>query len=201
MDQKKIGTFILKLRKENNMSQIQLAQKIGVTDRAISKWENGKGLPDISLMHPLCKELGITINDLLSGEKVDNNNYQEKFEENILNTIKYSNEKMIKTMLFYISTFFSGIFVIPILGIVAPVFIISSIITPLSGFLKLIGYLFNFNVPFVIFQIGNIELNPIISFILSMLIGLILYFLGKGAWKLLLKYIKYIKNEQMKLEG
>ena len=54
------------------MSQLDLADKIGVTDRAISKWENGKGLPDISLMQPLCKELNITINDLLSGERVDN---------------------------------------------------------------------------------------------------------------------------------
>jgi len=88
MNQEKIGKFILNLRKEKNMSQMELAEKIGVTDRAISKWENGKGLPDISLMQPLCKVLGITINDLLSGEIVDNKEYQEKFEENILNTIK-----------------------------------------------------------------------------------------------------------------
>ncbi|MCX4255214.1 MAG: helix-turn-helix transcriptional regulator [Bacilli bacterium] len=60
MNQEKIGKFILKLRKEKNMSQLDLADKIGVTDRAISKWENGKGLPDISLMQPLCKELNIT---------------------------------------------------------------------------------------------------------------------------------------------
>ena len=57
MNQEKIGKFILKLRKEKNMSQLDLADKIGVTDRAISKWENGKGLPDISLMQPVCKEL------------------------------------------------------------------------------------------------------------------------------------------------
>lgn len=60
MNQEKIGKFILKLRKEKNISQLDLADKIGVTDRAISKWENGKGLPDISLMQPLCKELNIT---------------------------------------------------------------------------------------------------------------------------------------------
>lgn len=57
MDQNKIGKFILELRKEKNMSQKELAQKIGVTDRAISKWENGRGMPDLSLMKPLCKEL------------------------------------------------------------------------------------------------------------------------------------------------
>ena len=64
MDQKKIGKFILELRKENNMTQQDLANKIGVTDRAISKWENGRGMPDLSLMKPLCIELGITINEL-----------------------------------------------------------------------------------------------------------------------------------------
>ena len=70
MNQEKIGKFILELRKEKNMTQMDLADKIGVTDRAISKWENGKGMPDLSLIQPLCKELGITINDLLSGEKI-----------------------------------------------------------------------------------------------------------------------------------
>ena len=70
MDQKKIGKFILELRKENNMTQQDLANKIGVTDRAISKWENGRGMPDLSLMKPLCKELGITINELISGERI-----------------------------------------------------------------------------------------------------------------------------------
>lgn len=106
MNQEKIGKFILQLRKEKNMSQMDLAKKIGVTDRAISKWENGKGMPDLSLMQPLCKELGIAINDLLSGEKIEKNDYQEKFEENVLNAIKYSNEKIIKSIAFYIKVFF-----------------------------------------------------------------------------------------------
>jgi len=198
MNQEKIGKFILNLRKEKNMSQMELAEKIGVTDRAISKWENGKGLPDISLMQPLCKVLGITINDLLSGEIVDNKEYQEKFEENILNTIKYSNEKVIKTILFYIGTFFSGIIVIPTLGMIAPAFILSSLIVPLSGLLKLISYIFKFNIPFITIEIGN--MNPILGFASSILIGIILYFLGKYSWKILLKYIKYVKDEKLKLE-
>ena len=97
MNQEKIGKFILELRKEKNMTQQQLAFKIGVTDRAISKWENGRGLPDLSLMKPLCEELGITINELISGEKINKKEYQEKLEENILNTIEYSNKKINKT--------------------------------------------------------------------------------------------------------
>ena len=94
MNQEKIGKFILELRKEKNMTQMELAEKIGVTDRAISKWENGRGMPDLSLLFPLCKELGVTINDLLSGERIDKNNYQDKLEENILNTIDYTDKKL-----------------------------------------------------------------------------------------------------------
>ena len=97
MNQEKIGKFILKLRKEKNMTQQELADKIGVTDRAISKWENGRGMPDLSLMKPLCEELGITINELISGEKLDKKEYKEKSEENIINTISYSDNKIKKT--------------------------------------------------------------------------------------------------------
>ena len=95
MKQEKIGKFILELRKKKNMTQQELADKIGVTDRAISKWENGRGLPDLSLMKPLCEELGISINELINGEKIDKKEYQDKFEENVLNTINYS-QKQIK---------------------------------------------------------------------------------------------------------
>lgn len=94
MEQEKIGKFILKLRKEKNMTQKELAEKLGVTDRAISKWENGRGMPEVSLMKPLCDELGISVNELLSGEKIKSENYQEKFEENILNTIEYTSKKV-----------------------------------------------------------------------------------------------------------
>ena len=96
MNQEKIGKFILELRKEKNMTQQELADKIGVTDRAISKWENGRGLPDLSLMKPLCEELGISINELISGEKLDKKEYQDKFEENVLNTINYSQNQIKK---------------------------------------------------------------------------------------------------------
>ena len=93
MDQEKIGKFILELRKDKKMTQQELADKIGVTDRAISKWENGRGMPDISLMKPLCEILDITLNELISGEKIDKKEYQKKSDENILKTIKYTNKK------------------------------------------------------------------------------------------------------------
>ena len=94
MNQEKIGKFILKLRREKNMTQQELADRIGITDRAISKWENGRGLPDLSLMMPLCKELGITINELISGEQIEKEDYQSKLEENIFKTIDYTNKKI-----------------------------------------------------------------------------------------------------------
>lgn len=96
MEQEKIGRFIQELRKEKNMTQLELGERLGVTDRAISKWENGRGMPDLSLIKPLCKELDITINELLSGERIKKEEYQEKLEENILNTIKYTDKKIKK---------------------------------------------------------------------------------------------------------
>ena len=84
MDQMKIGKFIAQRRKEENLTQMQLAEKLNITDRAISKWERGKGLPDASIMLELCRILGITVNDLLSGEVVIMDNYTEEMEKNLL---------------------------------------------------------------------------------------------------------------------
>ena len=97
MNQEKIGRFIAELRKEKKMTQIDLANKLGITDRAISKWENGRGMPDLSLLTPLCEILDISINELLSGEKLDKKDYQKKLEENIINTINYTDKKIKKT--------------------------------------------------------------------------------------------------------
>ena len=94
MDIIKIGKYIAENRKKKNMTQEQLAEKLGVTSKTISRWENGNYMPDISILKPLSEELGITLNDLLSGEKVEKEKYQEKLEENIINTIDYSNKKV-----------------------------------------------------------------------------------------------------------
>lgn len=94
MDQKKIGKFICEMRKRKNLTQLELANKLGVTDRAISHWENGRRMPDLSLIKPLCNELDITVNDLLSGEIIDKNKYEEKLEENLLKSFKDLLEKM-----------------------------------------------------------------------------------------------------------
>lgn len=93
MDSKKIGSFIAERRKALGMTQLELANKLSITDRAVSKWENGRGLPDISLIKPLCDELQITVNDLLSGEKLQESQIEAKSEENIINTLQFSKKK------------------------------------------------------------------------------------------------------------
>lgn len=87
MNQEKIGEYISKKRKEKRLTQEELAEKLGVSDRAVSNWENGKNMPDLALFKPLCKELGITINDLMSGEDVNDNKYIESLEENIVDMV------------------------------------------------------------------------------------------------------------------
>ena len=94
MNQEKIGKFIANCRKEKNITQQELAEKLGVSDRTIGNWENGRNMPDLSLFKPLCQELDISLNDLMSGEKVKDNEYQEKLEENIIHTIDYTNKKI-----------------------------------------------------------------------------------------------------------
>ncbi len=91
MNQKKIGKFIQEMRKEKDLTQVELAEKLGVSNRTISKWENGRGLPDYSMFQDLCRELDITINEFLSGEKIDNEDYQKKFEENFISVVEYNN--------------------------------------------------------------------------------------------------------------
>lgn len=98
MDQVKIGRFIAQCRKEKNMTQAQLAEKLNITDRAISKWETGKGMPDSSIMLELCAELDITVNELLSGEMIEMSNYDKIAEENLLE-FKRREEDSAKKML------------------------------------------------------------------------------------------------------
>ena len=88
MDQVKIGKFIAACRKKNGFTQMQLAEKLNITDRAVSKWETGRAMPDSSIMLELCDILKISVNDFLSGEVVTMENYNKKLEENLLETVK-----------------------------------------------------------------------------------------------------------------
>ncbi len=92
MDQIKIGRFIAECRKKQSLTQAQLAEKLNITDRAVSKWENGRSMPDSSIMLDLCGVLGITVNDLLSGEVVTMDNYNKELENKLLETLKQKEE-------------------------------------------------------------------------------------------------------------
>lgn len=88
LDQEKIGKFIAERRKNQNMTQKQMAEQLGVSDKAVSKWETGKSMPDNSLLMELCALLEINVNELLSGEKLSDDNYQGKAEENMTNLME-----------------------------------------------------------------------------------------------------------------
>lgn len=103
MDQIRIGKFIAESRKSMNLTQRQLADALSISDKTISKWECGKGLPEVSLMLPLCAALDITVNDLLSGEKVSATDYQKRAEGNMMNLMK-ENEENRKRMVLSIIT-------------------------------------------------------------------------------------------------
>lgn len=92
MNQIKIGKFIAQCRKKENLTQMQLAEKLNITDRAVSKWETGKALPDASIMLTLCEILKITVNDLLSGEIVTMENYNKEMEQKLIEMVKQKEE-------------------------------------------------------------------------------------------------------------
>ena len=100
MDQEKIGKFILEMRKQKGLTQKELAEKIGISDKTISKWECGNSMPDISYLDALCNSLTITVNELLSGECLTTESYSEKAEENIMALMKESNKKEGKGKMF-----------------------------------------------------------------------------------------------------
>lgn len=98
MEQIKIGKFIASCRKEQGMTQAVLAEKLGISDRAVSKWETGKSMPDSGIMLELCELLKINVNELLSGEHITMEDYNAKSEEVILG-LKSENEKYAKRLL------------------------------------------------------------------------------------------------------
>ena len=112
MNQTEIGAFIAGCRKEKGLTQSQMAEQLGITDRAVSKWETGKSMPDASLMLELCEILGITVNELLSGERLGTESFEKKADENLI-ALKRSDENhrarnVVLSMLFSAALFTGG---------------------------------------------------------------------------------------------
>ena len=122
MDQEKIGQFIACLRREMGLTQRELAEKLCVSDKTISKWECGKGLPEVSLMLPLCEVLGITVNELLSGERLESEDYKARAEENMTALLRERTENKRKLLLEFVViliTMLSSVTIILLSGLLA----------------------------------------------------------------------------------
>ncbi|WP_456067595.1 helix-turn-helix domain-containing protein [Eshraghiella crossota] len=125
MDQIKIGGFIAEERKRKGYTQKILSEKLGISDKTISKWERENGFPEVSLLIPLCSELDITVNELLSGERVSEEQYRKKAEENMVNLVKEAQENKKKIILSIMVGILSIIAAVP-LFIVAGMFDMST---------------------------------------------------------------------------
>ncbi|MGN0385990.1 MAG: helix-turn-helix domain-containing protein [Lachnospiraceae bacterium] len=137
MELNKIGKFIAKERKNKNYTQKQLADILNVSDRTISKWECGKGFPEVALLLPLCNELGITVNELLTGERLAKEDYMEKAEQVMVNFVKEKEENTIKMQLIVLMGIISTVSFITLLVVVC---IYTEVISmPVKGILLLIA--------------------------------------------------------------
>ena len=126
MDQKQIGKFIAERRRAQNLTQRQLADALSISDKTISKWECGNGLPEVSLMLPLCEKLDINVNELLSGECLSETQYFEKAENNMLNLMKDRTSAKTKVIVTAVST------TITILSVLALIFIVGFVEMPVG---------------------------------------------------------------------
>ena len=122
MNQEKIGKFIAKVRKEKNITQQELANKLNITDRAISHWENGRSMPDAGIMLELCKLLDINVNELLSAKKIIKESYNEQAEENLLEMRREIESKNKKILILNRIITFLGV-VIYLLIVLSTIFI------------------------------------------------------------------------------
>ena len=112
MDQVKTGRFIKACRKEKNLTQHEVAEKLNISEKTVSKWETGNGLPEVGLMLPLCELLEISVNELLSGERLDGKKYFEKAEQNIMSLIEEKAEakkKIIIAVIIAVTTLLAGL--------------------------------------------------------------------------------------------
>lgn len=150
MDQVKIGKFIAQRRKNVNLTQSQLAEMLAITDRAVSKWETGKSLPDSSIMLELCEILNITVNDLLSGEVVTMDHYNKELENKLLDALKgkEQSDKRLLTLEWVIGGLSLIILFVPIfIAAYAPLKDLHRVLIMFSGFIPaIVGFSFTIKV-------------------------------------------------------
>ena len=147
MDSIKIGKFIAEKRKAKNLTQLQLAERLYVTDRAVSKWECGRSLPDSSIMLELCEALDISVNELLTGEVLEMETYNKQAEENLIQMIKEKEESDKRLLNLEI-----------VLGITGTLFLLAMLFTGILGYqylgLPLWAMILMVSVGFVVFMVA-----------------------------------------------
>lgn len=124
MNQKKIGEFIAKSRKEKKLTQADLAEKLGVTEKSVSNWENGRNMPDLSLFKSLCENLDITINELMNGERLSKENKQANLDENIIKLTELAQLKSMHNGLIGMLVCFIILFLISVYKNISPMMLI-----------------------------------------------------------------------------
>ena len=120
MDQVKTGKFIKAVRKEQNYTQREVAEQLGISEKTVSKWETGNGLPEAGLMLPLCNLLGIGVNELLSGERLDEKQYHQRAEETIMDLLKERAEakkKLVMSVVICVTTILAGVAFVMLAGL------------------------------------------------------------------------------------
>ena len=146
MDQIKIGRFIAECRKKKGLTQMQLAEMLNITDRAVSKWETGRAMPDSSIMIELCDILEISVNELLCGEVITMDNYKEELEKNLLETVKQkeASDRMLLKLETVIGVLSCIIIFVPVfIGALLPMEDWVRLVVVFSGFVPgIIGLLF-----------------------------------------------------------
>ena len=147
MDSIKIGKFIAEKRKAKNLTQLQLAERLYVTDRAVSKWECGRSLPDSSIMLELCEALGISVNELLTGEELKMETYNKQAEENLIQMIKEKESSDKRLLNLEI-----------VLGITGTLFLLAMLFTGILGYqylgLQVWAMILMMSLGFVVFMVA-----------------------------------------------
>ena len=178
MNQTEIGEFIAKCRKEKKLTQAQLAERLNITDRAVSKWETGKSMPDSSIMLELCEILGITVNDLLSGEKISMESYEKKADENLIALKRKDENNMTKNAvisLLFSATLLIGIMVCLICIVFVWVVSFPSIILGKKGMLISLISLSAFVIPYLFLLSRLIKVKEVFSVGVIMAVASILF--------------------------
>ena len=160
MNQEKIGKFLSQLRNENNYTQDEIAEILNVNVKSVSRWENGKNLPDHSIILEICKIYNISVNEFYEGRKIN------------------KSKRIKQLLIFYFSVSLTGIIILPCLGLTAPAFIICAAIIPIFALVDLLSLIITgSDIPQITFYLGNLNLHGM--YIWKLLIKYIKYVSNK----------------------